>query len=263
MIRLEVKAKIEDDKWIQWLGECVPLGDFDGNQATVDNMRQGRLESFFTHCIIDFEVSELSIRLMSDDFIAIELCKKHFLSKATDECIELEIIEHTTPTSDHLRHILANQYSNIDEAKQILSHIDPPKQKESNVNLIVESLIGEDNLNQLAPYLFTEEMKSRLQESLREDAQETDRPSMDSNQQVRADTGDARYLLAVTLIDIAIGFLIDNLVDFDRLNGKRVATSTLINMRAKLDQRYKSTGSLGSMSKFVDAILTDWHDLTR
>lgn len=269
-ITVRLKASISAVDWISWLSECVCLST--PNDAEADcylKLRSGRLESFFTHCIIEFSILEKEkqssmVELSSDDFKAIELCKKHFLSCATDRCIEMQIVEHTPIDLDHLRHIIASQYSNINRARHILaSNQEMPNtsgfERSENHDMLM-NIMNESNLNELAPQFLRPDLLDQLEKSLKQDLTQKNLGSDDDNYRQPSSTinNDGRTVLASTLIDISIGFLIDTLIEFDNLQGRRPTTTTITAMRSKLDLRCK-TGPLSPMIQFVDQIIDDWH----
>ena len=264
--RLEIRGPCDRQRMVQWLSECLTFQQV--SAALPDDNFGVQFKSSFTHCSLDVRLGQGQLSVESDDFVALELIKRHILKSATDESIKLDV-SHSTPSTNSLRHLIGKQRTNVDLAWRISRPLTSSavqfSQPQNQVEMLLENLLSESNLSELSADWPVGQSTSWLERSLRLDIEKClEAPDAQQVAPLAPDDEPPQTdLRPTTLRELICGFIVDALVDYDHLHALRSSTDMMLQMRLKLLNLVQSSEKSKLSKRFVDQIMSDWSEVRK
>ena len=227
----------DGNKMLSWLSQCLdtPTG------------REAQFKSLFTKCYLKYCLDGDSISFVSDDLIALELVKKHILRLATNESVELEL-SHQRPSIENLRHLIDLQLKNLAITDPIIASA-----QNRTKDFLLQSLASEIDTSGLATEMQVQ--RHLLMDQLANDVEKLFEDRDESSSMLVAED-ESKFTVQVNMV---FGYIIDTLVDFDRLYGLKVSSTVMLAMRSKL-MLLLPIDKLADRRPLVDKILRDWNE---
>lgn len=253
--KVEISGSFEPQMMSSWLNELIRLPSFQTQSC--------RLVSPFTRCWLEFRLEPHKLSLSSDNILAVETIKQHVLKRATDVSIRIET-EHLQQQDlgQNLSHLIELQLENLtrltssgQDLARIISDQGLGSCLKPEADFLIESLITETDTSELVRDLNSDVeqlvsiIRADIEDLVREEAKST------------ASSGVVASDYSSIHRDMIIGFIIDTLVDFDKLQGRRISSHAIVAMRTKLiDSILPTINNLSSVS-FVSKILDHWKNV--
>lgn len=258
--KVEISGNFEPQTMSRWLNELVRLPSF--------RTQSCRLVSPFTRSWLEFRLEPKRLRLSSDNILAIETIKQHVLKRATDVSIRLET-EHLQQQDlgQNLSHLIELQLENLtklmnssqDWGRIAISDQGLGSSLKTEADFLIETLMTETDTSELVKELKQSDVE-QLESIIRADIENL------VGQEVKS-TGSSGFFgsgdndFSTIHRDMIIGFIIDTLVDFDKLQGKRISSDAIVAMRTKLIESVLPKINKLSSASFVSKILDNWKNV--
>lgn len=241
---VEIGGVFEQEAISRWLDGCFRLPN--------SSLVSGRLVSTFSRSCIEFRAERGKLIVSSDNVLAIETLKQYVLKRATDESVRLETDQSEPTLSLSLSHLISLQYGNIirlAELTRSYAEADP----ELDTAYLLESLLAEIRQQSNELELSFDDIEPQIELDL--DSLVRDRiPTTETNSAARM-----RSLnMPSAFRDLICGFIVDTLVDFDKLQGKKVSTQSIVAMRSSLIEFILPKGMHMSATSFASKTLDEW-----